>query len=94
MNKEINIGALMSVFVGNEGITFMSGTNNLYKEFNAQVAQSSVLDGQISVSVGDKNVLKNTLRKGLNSVIGIIKANYPDTYKQELRDWGFQKEKY
>lgn len=29
----INIGALMSVFVGDEGITFMSGTSNLYKEF-------------------------------------------------------------
>lgn len=29
----INIGALMSVFVGNEGITFMSGTSNLYKDF-------------------------------------------------------------
>ena len=37
-NKEINIGALMSVFVGNEGITFMSGTNNLYKEFNPKYA--------------------------------------------------------
>ena len=68
--------------------------DNLHREFNAHVAQSAIIDGQISVSVGDKNVLKNNLRKGLNAVIGIIKANYPDTYKQELRDWGFQKEKY
>lgn len=37
-NKEINIGALMSVFVGNEGITFMSGTNSSYKDFNPKYA--------------------------------------------------------
>ena len=29
----INIGALMSIFLGDEGITFMSGTSSLYKEF-------------------------------------------------------------
>lgn len=29
----INIGALMSVFTGNEGITFMSGTDPKYKNF-------------------------------------------------------------
>lgn len=38
-NKErINIGALMSVFIGNEGITFMSGTNKAYKGFNPKYA--------------------------------------------------------
>lgn len=37
-NKEINIGALMSVFTGCEGITFMSGTSTSYKEFNPKYA--------------------------------------------------------
>mgnify|MGYP004516356879 CR=1 FL=1 len=37
-NNEIYIGALMSVFIGDEGITFMSGTNALYKEFNPKYA--------------------------------------------------------
>ena len=37
-NKEINIGALMSVFTGDEGITFMSGTSSSYKEFNPKYA--------------------------------------------------------
>lgn len=37
-SKEISIGALMSVFVGNEGTTFMSGTNNSYKDFNPKYA--------------------------------------------------------
>lgn len=35
---KINIGALMSIFIGNEGITFMSGTNNVYKSFNPKYA--------------------------------------------------------
>ena len=30
----INIGALMSIFIGDEGITFMSGTNKKYRDFN------------------------------------------------------------
>lgn len=34
----INIGCLMSVFVGKEGTTFMSGTDSLYKKFNIKYA--------------------------------------------------------
>ena len=37
-NEEIPIGALMSVFIADEGITFMSGTNSVYKEFNPKYA--------------------------------------------------------
>ncbi len=33
-HDKIYIGALMSIFIGEEGITFMSGTNNQYKSFN------------------------------------------------------------
>ena len=36
--KEINIGALMSLFVGNEGTTFMSGTISEYKDFYPKYA--------------------------------------------------------
>lgn len=36
--KRINIGALMSVFIGNEGITFMSGTDQNYREFYPKFA--------------------------------------------------------
>lgn len=34
----INIGALMSIFIGNEGITFMSGIDPSYKDFNTKYA--------------------------------------------------------
>lgn len=37
-NEKINIGALMSIFIGEEGITFMSGTTNQYKSFNPKYA--------------------------------------------------------
>ncbi len=35
---QINIGALMSIFMADEGITFMSGTVNSYKKFNPKYA--------------------------------------------------------
>jgi hypothetical protein len=48
----------------------------------------------ISIKVGDKNVIKKRLKKALTAIVHGIKSNKPDTYKQELRNWGFQKEKY
>ena len=36
--SKINIGALMSIFIKDEGITFMSGTVSLYKKFNPKYA--------------------------------------------------------
>lgn len=67
---------------------------SLQQQYSVLVKESTTTDGQVSVKVGDKNILKKNLNKGLNAIIHTIKANYPDTYKQELRDWGFQKEKY
>ena len=60
----------------------------------ALVVQGRALDGGISDKVGDKNVLKKELKIVLNSIVNVIKGNFPDTYKQELRKWGLQKEKY
>jgi hypothetical protein len=34
------------------------------------------------------------VRKTLNALVLLIKANYPDTSAAELRQWGFKKEKY
>ena len=34
----VDIGALMSIFIGNEGITFMSGTATEYREFSPKYA--------------------------------------------------------
>jgi len=62
--------------------------------YDALMAQASSIDSAVSSKVGDKNVLKSKIKKALNALIHLIKANYPDTYKAELRSWGFQKEKY
>lgn len=63
-------------------------------QYESLVNQASSTDGIISSRVSSKNTLKGSLKKTLNSLISVIKGNYPDTYKAELRTWGFQKEKY
>lgn len=63
-------------------------------QFDDLLQSASDTDGTVSSKVGDKNKLKKGLKKALNSIVLSIKANYPDSYKQELRTWGFQKEKY
>ena len=67
---------------------------NIQTQFDELLGSASAIDSTVSNKVGDKNVLKKELKKGLNSLVAVIKGNYPDTYKQELRTWGFQKEKY
>jgi hypothetical protein len=73
------------------GSTFWAG---IQKEYDALLEDASTTDSTISNKVGDKNTLKKEIKKALNSIIQIIRGNYPDTYKTELRNWGFQKEKY
>jgi hypothetical protein len=73
------------------GTAFWTGIKTQY---DALLTTASTTDSTVSTKVGDKNALKAELKKALNSIIFVIKGNYPDTYKQELRNWGFQKEKY
>ncbi len=56
--------------------------------------QATSTDGTVSTKVSSKNTLKASLKVTMNSLINVLKGNYPDTYKSELRAWGFQKEKY
>ncbi len=58
------------------------------------LTQAYAVDGTVAKKVGDKNELRKTIVKTNNALINIIKGNYPDTYKNVLREWGFQKEKY
>jgi hypothetical protein len=62
--------------------------------FDLNLAQSKSIDSSVSINVGSKNILKIQIKKVLNSLINVIKGNYPDDYKNVLRNWGFQKEKY
>lgn len=65
-----------------------------FSDFEKTVQKAMDKDGAVSVKVGDKKILKKEVKKALNAIVLVIKANYPDTYKEELRSWGFQKEKY
>jgi hypothetical protein len=73
------------------GTAFWTGIKTQY---DALLNTASTTDSAVSTKVGDKNALKTELKKVLNSIILVIKGNYPDAYQQELRNWGFQKEKY
>ncbi|MBC8110749.1 MAG: hypothetical protein H7Y04_06795 [Verrucomicrobia bacterium] len=42
----------------------------------------------------EKNQVRQQLRKILNALILLLKANYPDTYHYQLKEWGFSKERY
>ena len=67
---------------------------DLKDRYDNLVQTSRTLDGTISDNVGDKNVLKEELHEVLISLINVITGNYPKTYHEQLRKWGFQKEKY
>jgi hypothetical protein len=66
----------------------------LLDEYSAKVQLASTVDGNVAGFVGAKNATKTQVKKTLNALISLIKANYPETYTSELRRWGFQKEKY
>jgi hypothetical protein len=73
------------------GVAFWSAIKDEYKVL---LNNASTTDGKVSSNVGNKNNLKKELKKGLNAIVKALQANYPDSYKTELRTWGFQKEKY
>ncbi|MDR2926774.1 MAG: hypothetical protein LBV41_01005 [Cytophagaceae bacterium] len=66
----------------------------LYHRFVNTKQAASTRDGETSVQVSNKAELKAKIIKTLNALISLVKANYPDNWKEELRMWGFQKEKY
>jgi hypothetical protein len=66
----------------------------LQSSYSSMLTGASLADGQVSSKVGSKNLLKEELEMVLNSIILVIRANYPDNYEAELRNWGFQKNKY
>ncbi len=56
--------------------------------------QSHEYAGKISLAVTARNTARTKVRKIVQSVILLVKANYFDSYKAILRDWGIQKETF
>jgi hypothetical protein len=67
---------------------------DVLEKFNEYLTKSIDIDATVSGKVGEKNILKKQIKKVLNSLIKVIMGNYPEDYKNVLRNWGFQKEKY
>ncbi|GAB4348389.1 MAG: hypothetical protein OHK0038_27860 [Flammeovirgaceae bacterium] len=63
-------------------------------KYKALLSNVQSTDSTVSSEVGNINELKDKIVLVLNSLVMLIKANNPYTYQTELRNWGFQKEKY
>ena len=66
----------------------------LSEQYDAALNLSISTDGSVAGLVKTKNEHKQHIVKTLNALIHILKGNYPDTYPNVMRVWGFQKEKY
>ena len=67
---------------------------DMYDNYKGLFDEANTSDGRVSNQVGDKNTQAKQIRKVLNSIINLIKANNPDTWENELRTWGFRKDRF
>ena len=67
---------------------------DLRYQYSALYNKKGYKDSDTSISTAEKNELKKYLRKTNRALANVLQANYPDTYKSELRAWGFHREKY
>ena len=72
------------------GLAFWQPISN---EYDTLMQQAGSTDGSVSLGVSNKNLMRKQIEQIVDSLEMLIKANNPDTYKGELRSWGFQKEK-
>ncbi len=71
---------------------------DFWKDFKANYAlllgQTGVTDSSDSDKTSEKNEIKKYLQKTHKSLIKYLESTQPDTYKSEIRAWGFHREKY
>ena len=63
-------------------------------DYNKALTTAGSTSGDVSGYVGDLNTLRTSLRRVLHSILLVLEGNYPDTFAQVRREWGFQKESY
>jgi IS1 family transposase len=66
----------------------------IYARFTSLKKQASEADSYSTQRVRSKAEQKLFIHKTLNALILNIRSNYPDTWRNELRIWGFRKERY
>ncbi|MDR0844345.1 MAG: hypothetical protein LBN71_03925 [Tannerella sp.] len=67
---------------------------DILTRFETAKNKASESDSATSQYVNVKTEQKAVIRQTLNALILVIKANHPHQWRDELRVWGFQKEKY
>jgi hypothetical protein len=67
---------------------------SLYDRFIHAKSEASGHDSDSAGQISVKTDLNARIIKTLNALICLVKANYPESWREELRVWGFQKEKY
>jgi hypothetical protein len=78
-------------FAGEEyGTAFWTGMQTNY---SAAIDAAGTTAGNVSTQVAGKNKLKGNIKTVLNSLLLVLKGNYPETYPGVYRDWGWQKER-
>ena len=73
------------------GTAFWTGMQTNY---SAAINAAGTTAGDVSIKVAGKNRLKKEIKTVLNSLLLVLKGNYPDTYPGVYRDWGWQKERF
>jgi len=68
--------------------------NDVRSRYDALLKQTRINDGTVSLNVGTLNEMRAEIKKFNGCFISIVKGNYPETWKAQLRYFGFQKEKY
>lgn len=66
----------------------------IYEEYLDLADKNRALTGSSSLYAGDKNVLKEQVTRVLRSLLLMIQANYPDTWPNVAREWGYLRERY
>jgi hypothetical protein len=68
--------------------------SNIVSQYKDALAQSQASVSVVTTKVGNKNESMQKVKEVMQALVLIIKGNYPKTYQNELRAWGFQKERY
>lgn len=66
----------------------------IQSDYTAALQASSNTAGDISSKVATKNQQKQAIKKVMTALQLLLRANYPDTYAETYRQWGWKKESY
>ena len=73
------------------GTSFWTGIKTSYA---TALQLASTTTGDISGKVASKNQQKQAIKKVMANLLLVIRGNYPETYPEIYRQWGWKKESY